>query len=179
MKRFFWLLLVGVLGFSQAGCYGWLSGQQNTIVTTTYPDGRLVVEQSLTDDGMYYRAVQEIKVARYEAARCDICDPGERIGLLAVAGLADDEVLVKGMNGFELADRAMKSVGPYALGAYAVERLTSRPDTVNMNGDNATYAPFETHVTNSDSATVDIPYRFGTTEMPTTTTTTSAPVMYP
>lgn len=156
-----------------SGCTGWLSGHANIITTTTFPDGRIEVQQEFTDDGLFYVTKGDIKKAIYAAARCDECSPGEKIGLLAVAGLSDDGELVKAMNGYEFANSTLSMASPYALGAFAVDRLTKRPASVTLNGDNAVYAPFETHVTGSSGATTTVPYRYDSPDTPTTTTSTS------
>ena len=105
--------------------------------------------------------------------------PTEKV-LLAVIGTLEIERLQpvplqieKPFTGLQalntLAGQATSIAGFGAMG-WISTALASKIGNVNVSGENNSYAPFESHVTGSSGATVDIPY-----QSPTTTTTISNP----
>ncbi len=175
IRKVMLIILLAGIGLSQAGCLAWLTGNTNEITTITYPDGTVTVVQTLSDDGMYQLQAGEIRRAKYAAvASCTTCTGVEIVAMILGIELGDDPI-IKGMNGFEMTDSVLSNIAPYALAAWGVEKLADAKGDINMSGDNATYAPLENHITGSDGATANIPYRFNSPNPTITTTATGMP----
>ena len=158
-------ILIGmslVLTLLLSGCLG----DEMNSVRTTYPDGRVVVEE-FSNDTAYYTQATKAKPDVAEALRaCIECTSGELIGLAAVMTLGQKPYVPRGMNMKELAGKVsgdLVSVTPVIGLAVAAYKLASRPNSVVV-GENGIYAPFESHLTASDGNSVVIPYRYGTSE---------------
>lgn len=144
---------------------------QNT-VTTSYPDGRVVV-QEISDDGIYYQeAARALGVA--EKSVCEKCTPGELIALRsyrAIEIISGKAFVDRGMNGYELTAKVsgdLVDVAPTLGLIGAVRYLSKRPSTIAFNGDGNAYVASD--IMGSQNA-VNIP----AFSPPTTTTTITNP----
>jgi hypothetical protein len=90
--------------------------------------------------------------------------------LVAIAALSDKGFVPRGMNGYELTAKLgsdMVAIAPWgAVGFVAYEGI--KRSGTHINGDNATYAPFENHLTGSDGSNANIPYRYSSPDNITT-----------